>query len=234
MSDHPNPGNRYEYINAEADMLHVNNPVNDARQFQKIEAHLSSLPPALTSEEAARNAKANGASSGPDTPPAPERVGTPSSTLSEYTEGGLFRVRVPQNWQELQGQNAVTFAPQGGYGTISGHSVFTHGVEIGVAQNGTRDLESATNALVESLTQSNPRLSRPSGFERTSIDGRDALHAELTNVSEATGREERVDVYTTLLQDGTLMYVFGVAPQSDFGHYKTVFSRVVSSIQLTR
>jgi Zn-dependent protease with chaperone function len=233
LSDHPNPGNRYEYINAEADTLHVENPVNDAQEFRQIEAHLETLPPALTSEEAARNAKANGASA-PDSPPEPNRVERPSSSYSEYSEGGFFRVRVPQNWQELPGQNAVMFAPQGGYGTVSGHSVFTHGVEIGVARNDTRDLQSATDALIQSLTESNPRLSRPSKYQRATIDGRDALRTELSNVSEATGGPERIDVYTTLLSDGTLMYVFGVAPQNDFGRYRSVFSRVVDSIQLAR
>ena len=29
----------------------------------------------------------------------------------------------------------MTFAPQGAYGTVNGQSVFTHGVEIGIARN---------------------------------------------------------------------------------------------------
>ena len=78
---------------------------------------------------------------------------------------------VPSNWQEVSGNNAVTFAPEGAYGTVNGHSVFTHGVEIGVARNETHDLRTATDELIQSLAQSNPRLSRPSRYERTTIGG---------------------------------------------------------------
>ena len=38
----------------------------------------------------------------------------------------------------------MTFAPEGGYGAIDGQSVFTHGVQVGIARNETHDLEEAT------------------------------------------------------------------------------------------
>ena len=34
LSDHPNPSNRYQYINDEAGMLHVTNPIRDTRAFR--------------------------------------------------------------------------------------------------------------------------------------------------------------------------------------------------------
>src|SRR5437667_347154 len=40
LSDHPNPGNRYEYITAEARQLHVDNPGRDTREFAQVKAHL--------------------------------------------------------------------------------------------------------------------------------------------------------------------------------------------------
>jgi len=66
MSDHPNPGNRYEYINAEAKMLRVTSGRHDTQQFQQVQSHLRSLAPAPSTEEVARNRKA-GRTSG-DTP----------------------------------------------------------------------------------------------------------------------------------------------------------------------
>src|SRR5207248_2009296 len=40
LSDHPNPGNRYEYITKEAQTLHVERPVRDTRAFDDLRAHL--------------------------------------------------------------------------------------------------------------------------------------------------------------------------------------------------
>src|SRR5499427_7019779 len=57
LSDHPNPGNRVEYITREAQVLRVENPVRDTRAFQQVQAHLHQLPPAPTTEEATRNAR---------------------------------------------------------------------------------------------------------------------------------------------------------------------------------
>ncbi|HTL46284.1 MAG TPA: M48 family metalloprotease [Vicinamibacterales bacterium] len=232
LSDHPNPGNRYEYIMKEAASLHVTNPTEDTRAFDQIQAHIATLGPAMSSEEAARNAN-RGTGSAPDARPS-GRVERPSSRYRTYQEGGVFRVQVPDNWQELPGNNVVTFAPQGAYGSLNGSSVFTHGVEIGVARNETHDLQTATSELIDSLRQGNPRLSRPSEFARTTVAGQQGLATQLSNISDATGGEERIAVYTTLLRDGTLFYVIGVAPNDEFAAYDNAFSRIVRSIQIAR
>jgi peptidase M48-like protein len=233
LSDHPNPGNRYEYINQEAATLHIDRPVGNSPQFPQVKSYLASLSPAPSTEEATRSGagRSRQPSTGEANRPVTGRVQRPSSRFSSYSEGRLFRVSVPENWRELGGNNSVTFAPDGGYGRVSGQSVFTHGVEMGVTRNETHDLVTATDELLQSLMQSNPRLSRPSGYERTSVGDRQGLHTTLSNVSEATGADERITVYTTLLADGTLFYIFGVAPRSDFGDYESTFQKVVRSIQ---
>ena len=232
LSDHPNPGNRYDYILKEAASLQVASATRDTRAFDQVQAHLRTLPPAMSSEEAARNAK-RGGNSAPDVRPT-GRVTAPSSRYRAYQEGGIFQVEVPDNWQEMPGNNVVTFAPEGGYGNVSGSSVFTHGMEMGVARNETHNLETATSELLDSLRQGNPRLSRPSDYARTTIAGQPALATDLSNVSNTTGGDERIAVYTTLLDDGTLFYVIGVSPGNEFGAYGEVFSRVVRSIELAR
>src|SRR5581483_8252826 len=52
LSDHPNPGNRYEYITAEAQQLRVQSTGQDARDFNQVKNHLRTLSPAMSSEEA--------------------------------------------------------------------------------------------------------------------------------------------------------------------------------------
>ncbi len=95
------------------------------------------MPKAPTTEEATRNGRRTNTSRGEGNPgnPPSGRVSAPSSRYTEYEEGGLFRVSVPSNWRELPSNSSVTFAPDGAYGSYDGQSVFTHGVEIGVARN---------------------------------------------------------------------------------------------------
>jgi predicted Zn-dependent protease len=238
MSDHPNPGNRYEYITREAQALHVASAPHDTRGFQDVQAHLRTLAPAPSAEEAARNAKRNpntgGRTGTTGARPTPNRVDRPDSRFSSYTEGNLFRVSVPANWRELAGNNDVTFAPEGAYGDANGQSVFTHGTQIGLARNETHDLATATDELLQQLGQGNPQLQRASNTVRGSLGGQEALRTSLTNVSEVTGTEERIDLYTSLMRDGTLFYVIGVAPAAEYNQYSPVFSKVVRSIQFTR
>jgi len=55
LSDHPNPGNRVAYINAEASQLTIANaPPAGPQAFGDVQAHLKTLPPAPTMEELAK------------------------------------------------------------------------------------------------------------------------------------------------------------------------------------
>jgi hypothetical protein len=159
-------------------------------------------------------------------------VDPPSSRFAAYTEGNVFRVAVPANWREQQSAESVTFAPDGGYGAFRGQNVFTHGVEIGVSRNETHDLQTATDELLDSLARGNPRLGRPAAYSRASIDGRSGLRTRLTNVSDATGRPETIEVFTALMRDGNLLYVIAVAPRDVFDDYVETFDRIVASIRL--
>jgi Zn-dependent protease with chaperone function len=238
MSDHPNPGNRYDYITKEAQMLRVSNAQRDSAQFRSAQSYLHSLPQAPTSEQWARTHSTNqptGTSGrAPDARPSTGNIPRPDTRYQTYNEGNLFRVNVPSNWRELGSNNNVTFAPEGAYGTMNGSSVFTHGVEIGRSRNESHDLETATNELLDSLRQGNPRLSVARGYDRGSIGGRQGLHTTASNVSDVTGGQESIDVFTTLLPDGSLFYVVGVAPREEYSAYSGVFRNVVRSIQFTR
>jgi len=238
MSSHPNPGNRVEYITREAQALRVTaNPRRVTPEFQNVQGYLRSMSPAPSAEDVARNKNAGRTSGGggaPSSPPSRGSIPRPDSRTTTYTEGNLFRVSVPSNWRELASNNTVTFAPEGAYGTIDGNSVFTHGTEIGVSRNEGHDLQTATSELLQALRQSNPRLSNPGNYERASIGGRQAVHTVLSNISDATGGQEVIDVYTALLADNSLFYVIGVAPREEFNSYANVFRNVVRSIQLSK
>jgi Zn-dependent protease with chaperone function len=236
LSDHPDPGNRVEYIDREAQMLATAPAPPDIGEFQSVRTYLARLSPAPSTEEAAKNRNAGRTTTRgtPDSRPDPANVPLPDSRLTTYDEGSLFRVSVPSNWRELPGTNSVTFAPDGAYGTIRGSSVFTHGMEIGVSRNESHDLKTATDELIQAIRQSNQRLGAPNGYERASVGGRDGLHAVLTNVSDVTGAPEVIEVYTAQLSDGSMFYALAVAPRDLYGAYSRVFTNVVGSIHFAR
>jgi hypothetical protein len=237
MSDHPNPSNRYQYINDEAQMLQVRNPVHDTRAFVDIQNRLRRMPPAQTTEQATRkgNRRGGGGGGGQTRYPSDNQIGRvdpPSTQVRTYDEGNLFRITVPTNWQELPGNTTVTFAPQGGYGDYQGQSAFTHGIEVGTDRNESHDLRTATDELINSMSQSNPQLRGRTTYNAATIAGRRGLHTVLNNVSDVTRRQEQIELFTTQLNDGSLFYVVGVAPTDEFARYQPVFAQVVRSIQL--
>jgi len=228
MSDHPNPGNRVEYITKEAEKLQVRNPIRDTHAFEQVQAHLKRLPPAPSTEEAAKQRGRPTGTSGRDVPRPTGRVEPPSSRYRTYNEGNIFQVAVPTNWRELPSNNTVTFAPDGAYG----QGIFTHGMEFGLARNESHDLQDATDELLASLAQGNPNLTRPSRYERVNIAGRPGLRTAVSNTA-SNGSRETIQVYSTQLRNGNLLYAIGVAPEQEFPSYRNVFDRVVGSLRVS-
>jgi beta-barrel assembly-enhancing protease len=232
LSDHPDPGNRVAYITREAEMLRVESPIRDTRAFVQVQTHLKRLPLAPTTEQATKKGAQPTGTAGSDARMPTGHVESPSSSLKTFTEGNVFRVSVPSNWREIQSESSVTFAPDGAYGQSNGQSVFTHGVELGVARNETHDLQTSTNELIDSLARGNPSLGRPSRFDSVTVGGRRGLRTVLSNTSEATNRPESIAVFTTQLRNGNLFYAIGVAPADTFASYRGLFDRIASSVQL--
>ena len=159
-------------------------------------------------------------------------VPLPSSDFTTHIEGELVRVSIPSNWRKLPGSNAVTFAPEGAYGNAGVKSVFTHGLGMGLARNDERNLRVTTNDFIESYVLVNPSPGRTFRYRSVIIADRPGLHTVLSSVSEATGELERIEMFTTLLRDGTLFYVLAVAPRDCVSDYAATFRRIVGSIQI--
>jgi hypothetical protein len=184
-----------------------------------------------TSESNARHSRPDVASA--RTPPLIRRpVAGPSSDFTTYLEGELVRVSIPSNWRELPGSNAVTFAPEGAYGNAGVKSVFTHGLGMGLARNDKRNLRMTTDAFIASYVLVNPSPGRTFHYRSVTIGDRPGLRTILSSVSEATGDPERIEIFTTLLGDGTLFYVLAVAPRNCVSDYVVTFRRVMGSIQI--
>ena len=234
MSSHPDPGNRSTYIAKEAAALQVAPASgNRAAEFQQAKAYFKGLPPAKSMAELERNAPTNTESG--ETPSA-GRIGEPvppPSTQYRTAQGGkLFDVEVPSNWQAISSNNAVKYVPQNGYGQSSnGQTVFTHGVELGVARASSRDLTEATQTLLSAFAQSNPDLRRSGDAREIRMSQRSALAVPLVNRS-VLGGNELIGVYTTFLTDGNLFYYATIVPDREADQYRQVFDRIGRSIKL--
>jgi beta-barrel assembly-enhancing protease len=206
---------RHDAIIRQAASLRVEHPVHDRAAFERARARLRAMGrgPSLT-------------------PKRPNRIEPASARFTTYTEWNLFRVRVPSNWRELPDGNAIVFTPPGGSRDAGGQMAFTHGVEIGLAPRQRGDLLGATDALIDLLATDNPSLRRRSDFDRVSLANQPAVRAVLANASEVTGREERMEIVTTLLRDGRLFYALAVAPRPTFAEFQPTFRLVISSIAI--
>ncbi|HKP45926.1 MAG TPA: M48 family metallopeptidase [Pyrinomonadaceae bacterium] len=236
LSDHPSPSNRYARINQEAQYLRVVSPVRDTREFDQVQARLRGMGRAPSMQEIARSGQRypTGENTGnyPNEPPR-GNVGYPSTRFQSYSEfGGALRVSVPNNWRELAGSDSVWFAPEGGYGGYQNQAVYTHGVNFGVFQSQSSNLQQATQEFINSLAQGNSNLRQQSGYQRTTVSGRTGLSMTLRNTNEATGRAETITVITTRLRNGQLFYMIAVAPNTDFNSFQSAFGNILRSIQL--
>jgi beta-barrel assembly-enhancing protease len=240
LSDHPSPENRYARINQEAQYLHVNNDTRDSREFLAIKERLRGYPRAQSMAEIAQSGRrypnqGNNYPNGDrtDYPSTPQgRVEYPSTRFRKVTALGVVSLSVPDNWREISEQGAVWFAPNGGYGSSNGQAVFTHGTNIGIAQTNSRNLQQATNEFLNGLQQGNGNLRARSGYQRTYVAGRNGLSISLSNTNETTGRPEVVNLVTTLMQNGELLYIIMVAPDSDYYNYQSTFQNILHSVQL--
>lgn len=234
LSDHPSPKDRYARINQEAQYLRVAGPIRESRDFARVKERLSGLQRAPSMAEIARSGQRYpaGQSNGnyPNNPPS-GRVEYPSARYQNYSilNGGV-QVNIPSNWRQVGG-DSVWFVPEGGYGQYNGQPVFTHGVNFGVGQTSSRNLQSSTQEFVNGLAQGNRNLRNGSGYQRTTLAGRTALVTSLTNVNEATGRPENIRLITTQLRNGQLLYMMAVAPQSE-RNFESAFQSVFSSVRI--
>ena len=240
LSDHPNPGNRYQYITKEAQLLGVTGDrAGNNGEFGRVQARLNGMSPALTAAQIAQNQK-NGTinngtvNNGPiGTTGRAVTVERPSGSYKSYQPSNALRVSVPSNWQQVAAaNNSITYAPQGAYFANNGNSAFTHGVEVGITQ-GTGNLQRDTDSLLRNFAQSNPQLKQSGNSKNDSVGGRSGITIPLANVSEVTGQPEYISLSTTQLRDGSLLYVIGVAPTNEAGNYDSTFKKIRQSIQIS-
>jgi Zn-dependent protease with chaperone function len=231
LSSHPDPGNRTVYITKEAESLTIARAADD-RSFEPVRQAFASLPAPTTMAELAKrkNDPSGNAVHSVGTPGQP--VPRPSAEYRSISGGKVFQADVPLNWTSLSGTSSVKVVPENGYGQLNGQTVFSHGIEFGVAQAGTRDLRQATMTWLKAVAQENPELRLAGEQQDIRISQRSALGTPLVNPSPLGG-QERIGLYTTFLADGTLFYYLTIVPEKEAANFQETFRRIGESIRLT-
>ena len=82
------------------------------------------------------------------------------------------------------------------------------------------------------MQQGNGNLRARGNYQRMDVDGRYGLLITLGNTNEATGRAEIINVVTTQLRSGDLLYLITVSPENEYSSYQNTFLNILRSLRL--
>ncbi|MFP5261399.1 MAG: M48 family metalloprotease [Blastocatellia bacterium] len=232
LSDHPDPGNRYQTVISAIPSLPVSaSPTRDTDEFEQVKARLTGSAALKSSAEPARVGPRDPNDNKPSTRPDP-----PSASLQEFrSRDGSFALQYPDNWDGLSSDEVnMIFAPKGAYGKMDDSVVVTHGIFIGALPPRGGDLGSATAAFVQEQVNSNPDFKVRQEPQKYDFGGREGLATVVAGPSPITGVIEVDVIYTTATSDGRLFYLITIAPEDEYQSYKPAFERVINSIRLAK
>jgi hypothetical protein len=223
FSDHPNPENRIQDVDAEiAKLGPPRGAKTDTPEFETNKQRLAALAPPS-------ELKGTPKISAQQKPPPP-----PSDHLIDY-DGKTYTLSYPDNWQVQQSEDSVALFPPGGMVTgPEGETAQAYGASVTLyqPQQGNWGLLDATQELVESMQQSNPQLHivQQTGLN---LHGSPALSTLLKNASPVEGQGETDHLVTVRQGDYVLALIF-IAPDRAFETYAPTFDKMVQSFALRK
>ena len=236
LSDHPNPGNRVEYVDKEIQALPPKpNPISNTPEFKKIRALVES------NKAMAGRVSASSQSAAPSAAPSPGQPGNVvvSAQSVPFQHQG-YSIRYPANWK-LYGDSGsiVTIAPPGGIVTdAKGQTQVAYGVIIDSFQpDQGSTLAEGTRQLIARLRQSNPQLQETGSAEEINVDGMPARSVELESRSPLSTAQSDVPeqdwLVTVARSDGQVDYFVFIAPTQDFRTLRPAYTTMLHSVQLS-
>jgi predicted Zn-dependent protease len=223
FSDHPNPQNRIQDVDAEIAQLGPPRGMKtDSPEFEEVKQHLAEIePPPRQKGTPKIDAKKQ--------PPT-----LPSANFIHY-DGKRFTLNYPDNWQVQHDEDSVVLFPQGGMVTgAEGETAQAYGAAVSLyaPQQGNWGLVDATQELINSMRQSNPQMHvlQQSGLN---LRGNPAVSTLLQNDSPIEGQRETDHLVTVRQGDAVLTFIF-MAPAGAFESYAPAFDKILQSINLAR
>jgi beta-barrel assembly-enhancing protease len=242
LSDHPDPGNRYEAVSKEARNWPPKHYRTDSTEFTQIrhEARSRQAYSAQQIAQMAKNGQIHNTGMPADIAGAGEMGNVnfidvrPSGSFQRF-DLQAFTIDHPANWQARQQQGGgVVIAPQSG--------VSQNGIAYGVMVNtfqpqNAGNLSGAATELVSGLAQHNPGL-RAVASHNITVNGAQAKSVELRGQSplrsDGQALRERDWLVVLPYQQNRIIYLVFIAPERDFSKLRPTFDRMLRSFHLNQ
>lgn len=258
FSDHPNPGNRMQYVNAEiASLPQRSNPKVTSVQFTQARSQaekektynskeiqagawrqsgkyaLVAGGPAQVIPASAGGAGGGGAAAG--------RLSSASLGVNDRMttyQGQVFSINYPSSWQKGEGQNgSVAFVPPNGAGQSGiAYGAIIDGAKFRTPVQDANSLAQATSAIAQQLSEQNGGLQQAGALATLTVGGQPANAVELRGRSPVSdggsALAERDLLVTVARPDGAVSYMVFVAPEPDYPTLKPLFSSMIQSFRV--
>jgi hypothetical protein len=241
LSDHPNPGNRTEYVDKEiATFVPKSNYITTTPAFTHIHQIVSKMH-AYTAKEVSsgiwRRESPNQTVDGGvnEATASPVAVDLNTSGRWKTFRGAGFSIAVPDNWQIYGNQQAAMIAPSGGVGRAAdgsaGNVIYGLLTDRYLPQAG-MTVSAGLDALINEIVHDNPGLV-PGRHTDVKVNGVSGHSVECDNPSGNNGRGEHDWIVAFPQNDGSLRYFVFVAPSPDFEKLRPAFQKVLESVRLS-
>ena len=218
FSDHPNPGNRVQYVEEEVGRLARIDYAQSFPKFDRMKARAAKIEPPKSKPKAKRSPE-------PDLP-------SVSGELRNY-DGSHYRLSYPKGWRVFAAKDGreVTIVPEGGIVRRKGSTAIARGLMAGYFEEGHRGLQDGTNQVINDLRAANRGLDPvPGRRRRASLSGQSAEFVLLEGPGSLPGQREYVYLVTSARPEG-LFYLVLVLPQSDYRESRSLHHEILDSVR---
>jgi len=243
MSDHPNPGNRTEYVDKEiATFPPRTDLLTTTPDFARMKTEVAGMH-AYTAKEVSsgvwkkqeasetvgtgmnRSAGAKAGSVKPD-------LSTPGPWKSFSGDG--FTLEIPSQWKAYGDAKSGMIGPSGGIvrstDGAAGNVVYGMLIDHFQPSAGDRD-DAALDALLAEMVQENPGFS-PGPKKPIQANGAVGRSIDCDNPSANKGAGEHEWLVAFQRPDGSVLYFVFVAPKADFETLRPSFQRIAQSLKI--
>jgi len=240
LSDHPNPGNRSEYVDKEvATFVPRQHYVTTTAEFTKIKKEVAGMH-AYTAREVSsgvwkKQSPNQTVGSGVNQPAGPSGATVDLNTSGAWKtlRGNGFSIEVPGNWQAYGNRASAMLGPPGGIGRSpdggAGNVIYGVLTDLYRPQERT-SASSAFAALVNDIAHNNPGLA-PGRQADVTVNGVAGRSIECNTPAANNGRGEHDWIVAFAQNGGALRYFVFVAPSPDFEKMRPAFTRILHSIR---
>jgi Zn-dependent protease with chaperone function len=242
LSDHPNPGNRYQAVNKEVRNWPPKRYRTSTAEFTQVRQQAQSRR-AYTAQEIAQMAQ-NGQIHNTSLPagvPGPGTTGNVSSS-GVMPSGNFqplntqaFSIQHPSNWQARQQQGGgIVITPEAG--------VSQNGIAYGTMINSFQSRNAGTLSdgvleLYSGLVQHNPGL-RVIGSHSITVNGVQAKSVDLMGKSPLGTSSQPMQEHDWLVvlpyRQNSVIYLVFISPERDFSRLRPTFEQMLRSFRLNQ